>query len=486
MKLKDLVANLYPRLPSQFEEFDVEQISCDSRQVKPQSLFVAVPGITYDGANFIDEAIDKGAIVVAYDHHAAKKINNDQVCALQVSDPKRFLHEIIQRFYDYPSKKVKTIGVTGTNGKTTITYLIESVFKTNDKRCAVIGTINHRIAGNIIPSKNTTPGVVELQQYLFEMDKAKVAYCVMEVSSHALEQERVAGIDFRSAIFTNLTQDHLDYHVYMDNYFYAKAKLFTALSADSYALINTDDHFARKLIGLTKSRVMTYGIKNQADIQARDIHLTLRGSTFTVCDQPGRTKIQTRLMGTHNIYNILAAWGVCLSEGISPENIKKGIEAFDSVPGRLERIDCGQDFFVYVDYAHTDDALKNVLTSFKQVSSAKVIVVFGCGGNRDKMKRPKMGEVASQLADYVIVTSDNPRQEDPQAIIGEIIAGFKGNHYAVVLDRKEAIAKAFSLVQKGEIVLIAGKGHEDYQIFKDKTIHFDDREIARECLQCLV
>ena len=486
MKLKDLVANLCPRLPSQFAEIDIEQISCDSRQVKPKSLFVAVPGTTHNGANFIDEAIDKGAIAVAYDHHVAKKINNGHVCALQVSDPKKFLHEIIQRFYDYPSKKVKTIGVTGTNGKTTTTYLIESVFKTSGKKCAVIGTINHRIAGNIIPSKNTTPGVVELQQYLFEMNKANVTYCVMEVSSHALEQERVAGIDFRSAVFTNLTQDHLDYHINMDNYFCAKAKLFTALSPDSQALINADDDFSQKLIGLTKSKIVTYGIKNQADIQAQDINLDLSGSTFTVCDQQGRTKIKTHLMGMHDIYNILAAWGVCLSEGISPKNIKKGIEAFGSVPGRLERIDCGQDFFVYVDYAHTDDALKNVLTSFKQVSQAKVIVVFGCGGNRDKTKRPKMGEVASQIADYAIVTSDNPRQEDPQTIIQEIMAGFKGKNFCVVVDRKEAIAKAFSLAQKGEIVLIAGKGHEDYQIFKDKTIHFDDREVARECLKCLV
>jgi len=486
MKLKDLVANLYPHLPSQFEEVDIQQISCDSRHVKPKSLFVAVPGTRCDGVNFIDEAIDKGAVAVAYDHHVITKINHGHVCALQVSDSKKFLHEIVQHFYDYPSKKMKMIGVTGTNGKTTTTYLIESVFKTSGKKCAVIGTINHRIAGNIIPAKNTTPGVVELQQYLFEMNKANVAYCVMEVSSHALEQDRVAGIDFQSAVFTNLTQDHLDYHANMENYFCAKAKLFTQLPLQSQAIINTDDAYAQRLIRLTKSIVISYGINHPADIQAKDIKLSLSGSTLTIHTQQEQTKIKTSLIGLHNVYNILAAWSLCRADGICPGDIKKGIEASGFVPGRLERIDCGQDFHVYVDYAHTDDALKNVLMSFKQVSPAKVIVVFGCGGDRDKTKRPKMGEVAGQLADYAIVTSDNPRQEDPQTIIGEIMAGFKGNHYAVVSDRKEAIAKAFSLAQKGEIVLIAGKGHEDYQIFKDKTIHFDDREVARECLKCLV
>lgn len=486
MKLKDLLLNVYPALPSQFRETDIRQISCDSRQVKPASLFVAVAGITSDGAHFIDEAIQKGAVAVAYDAHLTRPIDQKRVCALKVSDSKKFLQAVAQRFYDYPSRKIKTIGVTGTNGKTTTTYLIESVFKASGKTCAVIGTVNYRLGDHILPAKNTTPGVVDLQHYLSDMQRQQIDYCVLEVSSHALDQERVAGVDFCTAAFTNLTPDHLDYHLHMENYFKAKAKLFTSLSPASHAVINLDDHFAEEFISLTKAKVLTYGMSQRADIHATDADLSLNGSTFTVHIPEGSTRIKTPLIGRHNVYNILAAWGVCCSEGIGLNDLQKGIELFQCVPGRLEQVDCRQDFFVYVDYAHTEDALKNILTSFKQITPARIILVFGCGGNRDKTKRPKMGEVASRWSDYSILTSDNPRQEDPQAIIDEIIAGFKGNHYAVVLDRREAIEKAFCLARTGDIVLIAGKGHEDYQIFRDKTIHFDDRQVARDCLRCFV
>ena len=487
MKLKELLDQIYPvQIPRRFQEIDVKEMSCDSRTLGPQSLFVAVQGVKGNGEEFIPQAIEKGAVVVVQNGPSNRIFPQDDVCVLTVPDTKKFIIDLAQKFFNYPASRIKTIGITGTNGKTTTAYLIESIFKACQKSCAVIGTVNYRIGDRIMPSKNTTPGLIEMQQYLAEMNKEKIEYCVMEVSSHALHQGRVEAIDFSTAVFTNLTQDHLDYHQDMESYFLAKSKLFVDLPRQSHAVINIDDIYAQRLITLCDAEVSTYGINLPADFQAEHIQLTLDDSRFEIRYPRGHISIRTQQLGMHNVYNILAAFAVGFSQGIDPVDIKKAVEEFWAVPGRLERVNAGQNFHVFVDYAHTDDALQNVLTSFRKVSKARMILVFGCGGNRDKLKRPKMGRVASQYADHVIVTSDNPRDEDPQMISREILAGFSGNHFETILDRQEAIHKALSMAQKGEIVLIAGKGHEDYQIIKDKTIHFDDREVAREYLRCLV
>ena len=459
----------------------IAAISCDSRTTGKDSLFVALKGSKQDGTQFIDEAIKKGARVVASSHPPAEK--HKGVLFLQVDDPHKFLHEVTRRFYGPLSSKVKSIGVTGTNGKTTITYLVESILREAGKTCGVMGTVNYRIGKKVLPSKNTTPSLVENQQFLAGLAQKNIEYCVMEVSSHGLDQGRVDLIDFKTAVFTNLTSDHLDYHRTRDNYFLAKARLFTDLSPRAVSVINIDDPCGAKLVSLTRSRVVKYGILGEADVCAEDIKTSVHKSHFTVRADGQSLKIETKLIGVHNVYNILAAVGVCLNEGVSPETISRGIARLEHVPGRLDRIESPKGFAVFVDYAHTEDALKNVLEALRKIKPKRIITVFGCGGDRDKTKRPKMGRVAGQLSDIVIVTTDNPRSEDPQSIISGIILGFSTDNYQVVADREKAIATAIAMAGAGDIVLIAGKGHEDYQIFKDKTIAFDERAIVKKYLK---
>lgn len=488
--LKDIYAGPFPRgprgSPREESSLRVTAIGCDSRTTGQGSLFVALKGTMQDGTQFIDEAIKKGARVVASSHPPAQK--REDVLFLQVEDPHKFLHEVTRRFYGPLSSRVKSIGITGTNGKTTITYLIESILAEAGKTCGVMGTVNCRIGKKVLPSsgggpKNTTPGLVENQQFLADLAQKNIEYCVMEVSSHGLDQGRVDLIDFKSAVFTNLTSDHLDYHRTRENYFLAKARLFTGLSPKSLSVINIDDPFGVKLVSMTKSRVVKYGVSGEADICAKDIKTNVQESHFTVRANGQSLKIGTKLIGAHNVYNILAAVGVCLDEGIAPEAIIRGVARLERVPGRLERIDGRKGFPVFIDYAHTEDALKNVLGALRKITPKRIITVFGCGGDRDKTKRPKMGRVAGQLSDVVIVTTDNPRSEDPQSIISEIILGFSTDNYQVVADREKAIAKAIEMAGAGDIVLVAGKGHEDYQIFKDKTISFNERKIVEKYLK---
>lgn len=484
MLLRKLLESInHPPLPKFFEKFEVDSICSDSRRVQEGSLFVAVPGAGGHGDQFITDAVSRGAKVIIAAHSAKIPAANTDVLILNVDDPQRVLLKVLLRFYDNPSGKLGAIGITGTNGKTTITYLLESIFQSAGKSCGVVGTVNHRYGKNIFPSLNTTPGIIENQKFLSDMVQAKADYCVMEVSSHALVQGRVDGINFRQAIFTNLTSDHLDYHKDREDYFLAKSRLFTALSKDATAVINMDDEYGRRLVEMTKSRVCTYGIQNMADIRAVDIKLTLRGSQFIVTSGKEKLNVKTSLIGLHNIYNILAAIGVGQAEGIPLAKIRDGIDQLKDVPGRLEQISSGQDFHVFVDYAHTEDALKNVLTSLRQVSGKRIIVVFGCGGDRDKSKRPKMGQVVSDLADEAIITNDNPRSEDPETIAAEIMAGFKGNHFRKILNREDAIRAALTSAKAGDVVLIAGKGHEDYQIFKDKKIPFKEHDVIRKHLK---
>jgi len=497
MTLKDLIQGIYPgELPEDLATREICAITSDSRQVVPHSLFVALSGTLRHGGEFIEEALQKGASVIVTDRRLRPN-THPGVFFLSIADPRTFLKEILIRWYGRPSRNVKTIGITGTNGKTTITYLLESIFAQAGRRLGVIGTVNYRIGPKILPSKNTTPGLVENCLYLSELQRSQVDYCVMEVSSHALSQGRVDLIDFEAGIFTNLTGDHLDYHRDMENYFEAKSRLFTRLSRQSTAVINSDCPFGRRLKKMTPARLITYGLEESADFSAEGIDLQLTHSSFTLTYDGHKQGMRTKLIGRHNIYNILAAAAAAFSQGISLDCVAQGVERLDSVPGRLEAVACGQHFPVFVDYAHTEDALRNVLEALKGVEGAaplirfafakrikttgppQIILVFGCGGNRDQSKRPQMGQVACQLADWVIVTSDNPRQEDPQAIIDQIIQGCPPDRYEVLLDREEAIRKALSLAGPNDIVLIAGKGHETTQIFKDRTIPFDDREVVR-------
>jgi UDP-N-acetylmuramoyl-L-alanyl-D-glutamate--2,6-diaminopimelate ligase len=485
MQLKELLRNVPVKLPEAFLESEVADVFDDSRRVTPGSLFAAVSGPQAKGEDFIPQAVEKGARFVVL----GDKVRGDyearypDVSFIRVPDPRGAFRSIVDVYYGRPSQNVRVLGITGTNGKTTITYFLEAILKAAGQECGVVGTVNCRVAGDILPSKNTTPGFLDNQIFLRGLADRNIRYSVMEVSSHALDQGRVDLIGFRGAVFTNLTGDHLDYHKTMEDYFQAKAKLFSGLAPDAFAVINVDDEYGRRLLQMTKARVITYGIKNPADIKAEVQDLGLKGSRFTVTFPGGKLFLKTDFIGLHNVYNILAACAAGLEEGISPEKVKKGIESLHHVPGRLERVDAGQDFYLFIDYAHTDDGLKNVLESLRAVRHKRLIVVFGCGGDRDRTKRPRMGRVACDLADHVILTSDNPRSEDPDDIIAEIIPGFSKCIYEVVVDREAAIERALAIARPGDIVLLAGKGHETYQILKHTTIDFVERDIVMRILK---
>lgn len=480
MRLKELLKSVEHRIPdSDVGDIEIEGVACDSRAVRRGHLFIAVAGTKLDGHRFVREAIERGAVAVVVEKDVSL---DDGIAKICVKDTRGALAKIADEFYGTPSEKIRCVGITGTNGKTTISYLIDSIISAAGHKAGIIGTINYRIGERVIPSTNTTPGPIELRNFMNEMVRNSIDYAVMEVSSHALDQRRVEGIKFTVAVFTNLSGEHLDYHRTLGEYFNAKAKLFEGLGKDSCALVNLDDEWGRKLLGRSKGKIMTYGVKSDAQFRASEIDLSLNGAKFAVDSPRGRLDISTRLIGLHNIYNIVAsiAAGVCLE--FSLDSIKRGIENLVSVSGRLEPIDCGQPFRLFIDYAHTDDALYNVLCALKPMISKRIIVVFGCGGQRDRAKRPRMGSVASELADFVIVTSDNPRSEEPEAIAKEVVTGIKTKDYQVILDRQEAIKEALSKAKEGDCVLIAGKGHETHQILKNTTVAMDDREIARKIL----
>jgi len=484
MRLAELFKDILPvNIPAEFEGGEIVDVCVDSRQVKPGSLFVALAGPKTHGAKFINEAQARGASVVILDGPFSDREKQPHVFFVPVDNVRQVLPRLLNRFFHEPASKVKVVGITGTNGKTTITYLLESIFKVCGKRSGIVGTIQHRFGDKVVVAKNTTPGICDNYQLLSEMGAEGVDSCFMEVSSHALDQGRVDGIGFSGAIFTNLTGDHLDYHRTMEEYFLAKARLFTGLADEALAVINGDDLYGPRLVEMARSRVVTYGIHSPADFTAENIQMSFQGTRFLVKTPDGEIAITTPMVGQHNIYNILAAVAFCSAQNVPVTKLLEGIRLFAGAPGRLERVDCGQPFYVFVDYAHTEDALKNVLESLRDVSPAKIIVVFGCGGDRDQTKRPKMGRVASQLADFSILTNDNPRSEAPDEILRQIVAGFENNKYQVVPDRRTALEKALSLAKPGDIVLVAGKGHEDYQIFKDEVVEFKERDIIRDLLR---
>jgi UDP-N-acetylmuramyl-tripeptide synthetase len=481
MRLKDILKGIVYNSKDDISCLDIGNVTCDSRMAGKGDLFIAVRGHSLNGAHFINEAAKKGARVIIAEEDF-EPVNG--VSKILVHDTRASLPVIAGNFYGHASKKLKTVGVTGTNGKTTITYILENIINRSGGGTGVIGTINYRLKSRTVPSKNTTPGPIELESMLAEMIEGGLSHAVMEVSSHALDQNRVGGISFDVGIFTNLSGEHLDYHATIENYFRAKVRLFDHLKENGTAILNADDKRVLSLRSSVKSNVITYGVKKEADVKAEDITTSLEGSSLKARTPKGDMAISTRLVGIHNISNILASIAASIALGIDAKSIIDGVAAASSVPGRMERVDAGQPFKVFVDYAHTEDALLNILSLLRKTDANRIITVFGCGGNRDKLKRPLMGRAACRLSDHVVITSDNPRFEEPQAIIKDIEKGVNKEftNYDIVIDRRKAIERALKLASHGDIVVIAGKGHENYQIVKDKVLNFDDRKIAREVM----
>lgn len=466
----------------------VTDIVQDSRQASRGAMFVAMQGAHVDGHSFIPEVIKKGAAVIMTEQAIEPPAGT---AVLKVPALDAALQIVVPAFWDYPGRQLRMIGITGTNGKTTTSYLIHAILREAGHKTGLIGTIQILIGDKKLPVHNTTPNVVDLQRILATMVDEGMEYAVMEVSSHALDQDRVAGCEFDTAVFTNLTQDHLDYHKTMENYRQAKAKLFAGLAAGTKpgktAVVNIDDEAGAFMLEHTTAERITYAIKaEKADLRAVEVRLHASGADFAVQGGFGRIKLQLAITGLFNVYNVLGAVGAALAEEIPLGVIAKALTAFRGVPGRFELIDCGQPFAVVVDYAHTPDGLENILRTAREITPHHIITVFGCGGDRDRTKRPIMGRIAAELSDAVIATSDNPRSEDQTSILAEVMTGVRekiGNKAVdEIPDRRQAIFVAIAMAQPGDTVIIAGKGHEDYQILKDKTIHFDDREVARAAL----
>lgn len=468
------------------DSMEITGLTADSRQVQPGCLFVCLTGYTVDGHSFAAQAVQQGAVAVL-----SERDLDVPATVVKVPDTRRAMAMLADRFYGSPTRELKLIGVTGTNGKTTTTHLIDKILRDRQRVTGLIGTIHMRIGDVTEDVKNTTPDALDLQKSFRRMRDVNTEYAIIEVSSHALEMGRVRGCDVHTAVFTNLTQDHLDYHKTMENYRYAKSLLFSQLG-NSYdpdrlktAVLNADDDASKLYATVTPARVITYGIDQEADVRATDIEITSKGTSFTAQTFAGSVRMNLKLMGKFNVYNALAATAVALAENVPLEAIKNSLESVPGVSGRFEAVDAGQPFAVLVDYSHTPDSLENALATVKEFAKQRIFCIVGCGGDRDRTKRPIMARIATKYADHSVLTSDNPRSEDPQAIIDDMLAGLDGveqERYTAVVDRREAIHFAVSKAQPGDVILIAGKGHETYQIIKDQVLPFDDREVAREAI----
>ncbi len=484
MKLDELIEYLDYKDLINFKNIDITGISYNSKTTKKGDIFICLVGEHTDGHEFAQMAIDNGANALLVE----RKVEDIKIPQVVVSSTRRKIADIADRFYSSPSKGINLLGITGTNGKTTVTHLIQKIFEENEQKCALIGTLGYKLSSNgeYRDAKHTTPQAPELQATLRMIkDVEKIDNVVMEVSSHALEQNRVGGCRFNGAVLTNLTQDHLDYHITMDNYFDAKALLFKGLKEDGFAVINADDAYGERFLSVIPEgvRKFTYGVKNNASVMAKDINFSLNGAEFTLTENGRQHRVNLHMNGMFSVYNVLAAVSASLAMGIDIEVSLKALQNVKGVAGRFEAV--VKKPLVIVDYAHTPDGLENVLKSAREItpSDGKLICLFGCGGDRDATKRPKMGAIAEKLADKIVITSDNPRSEDPQIIITDIIAGLKSVNTENVIvepDRGIAIGLLKTIATNNDVVIIAGKGHEDYQILKDKTIHFDDREEARK------
>jgi UDP-N-acetylmuramoyl-L-alanyl-D-glutamate--2,6-diaminopimelate ligase len=460
-------------------------ITADSREVQPGWAFVAIPGVKVDGHTYIAQALAQGASVLVVDR-PLDLTTRTLACCLRVPDSRHALAHMAAAFFGHPSRQLRLIGVTGTNGKTTSTYLLEAVLLAHGLTPGVIGTVTYRYADHEWPADQTTPAAEDIQRLLRQMVDAGVSDCALEVSSHALAQHRVWGCQFAAALFTNLTQDHLDYHADMAAYFAAKARLFTTYQP-GVAVLNYDDPAGEQLMHETRAPVITYGFSPASDVSVEHLAMDASGIDLTVRMERQPVTVHSQLIGRHNVYNILGVLATVNGLGLGIEQTVQGIERLRTVRGRFERVDRGQPFSVLVDYAHTDDALRNVLQAARGIATGRILVVFGAGGDRDRGKRARMGRVAAQYADLAVITSDNPRTEAPMAIIRAIEGGFRelgrASQYRLIEDRAGAIHEAIGLARAGDVVLIAGKGHETYQIVGDERFSFDDRQIVTQALQ---
>ncbi len=455
-------------------------VVCDSRQAAPGDIFVAVRGVQVDGHDFIQQAIERGAAIVVAERGEWRGAE-----VVRVKNSAAALGELAQAAAGRPSEALKVLGVTGTNGKTTVTYMVRAMLRAAGLGCGLMGTVEYDVgAGRTITANNTTPDAVRLAGMMRQMRANGLQAAVMECSSHGLDQDRTAGIRFTGAAFTNLTGDHLDYHGDRESYLQAKGKLFASLDGESVAVLNGQDEASDYLAQLCRGRVWRFGIDTDTEIAAYVKSMGVRGCAFELRVLGERVRVRSPLIGLHNISNCLAAAGLAQAAGVGLEAMVGAIEGFAGVPGRLEPVECGQGFSVLVDYAHTDDALERVLGALRQLEPRQLIVVFGCGGDRDRSKRPRMGRAAQKWADWVVITNDNPRSERPESIIAEIRAGITPGSKEVkeIPDRAAAIEYAIGQAQEGDVVLIAGKGHEDYQLVGGKRYDFDDRKVAREKL----
>jgi UDP-N-acetylmuramoyl-L-alanyl-D-glutamate--2,6-diaminopimelate ligase len=460
---------------------DAPGLCIDSRLVRPGDCFIAIPGTRFDGRDFIPQALAAGAKYIV----AQIPASCDSVNFITVNDTAAAAALLAQARNGNPASKLTNLAVTGTNGKTTIAFLVRSVLNNADRKCGLIGTVVYDTVDEVSDAPLTTPDCLTIAQAQKRMDDSGARYMIIEASSHALHQNRLAAIDFAAAAFTNLTGDHLDYHQTQSAYLSAKTKLFETLSPDATAVLNSQSLHSAEIAKLTSAKLLWYGIDNTSDITARIESMKIEGTRFNLSYAGQSVEVSTPLLGLYNVSNHLAAAGLCLATGLDLQTIASGLSSLTSVPGRLERVDFDGPFTILIDYAHTDDALKNVLSTLKPLCKGRLIVVFGCGGDRDRTKRPRMAAVAEQLADLVVVTSDNPRTEQPEFIIGEIMTGFEhptADNIFTELEREKAIRYAIEIAQKDDIILIAGKGHENYQIIGEEKIHFSDKEIATDCL----
>jgi UDP-N-acetylmuramoyl-L-alanyl-D-glutamate--2,6-diaminopimelate ligase len=480
MKLRELLAGLDVRSSGDLDT-EILGLAYDSRAVERGYLFIAVRGTVADGKKFIPQAIVKGAAAVVC---SDPPIESLAMPWIQTEDERGVLAGLSANFYGNPTRRLHLVGVTGTNGKTTTTYIVESILKAAGRPSAVFGTIEYRGPGFQFSADRTTPEASDLEKLFKQVVDAGWQYAVMEVSSHAIEMKRVAGLQFDVAVFTNLSRDHLDFHGDMGSYFRVKRKLFEGLNGTMprKMILNMDDPRYEDLRAVAPSRVLSYGMQVAADICPLRYNFGWEGTEASYKTPVGDLEVRTSLMGKPNLFNIGAAIGAALALEVPPDAIARGIQELRCVPGRFEQVSVGQPFRVIVDYAHTDDALEKVLKSAREFTAGRLIVVFGCGGDRDRSKRPAMGEAAARESDYAILTSDNPRSEDPMAIIQEIEEGMKGARHAVFVDRREAIRAALAMAKEGDSVVIAGKGHEPYQTIGQTSYPFDDRAVTRELL----
>lgn len=493
MKLENIIEGLNViQLAGEVERKDIGSIAYDSRNVKKSSLFVAIKGLTTDGHKYALEAISKGANAILIEDDSI--IPNDylihqNVTKILVKDSRKALAQVSSKFYKEPSQKLKILGVTGTNGKTTVTYILKSILEEAGIKVGLIGTIKNYIGTNVLQSDKTTPESLELNQMFYQMVEAGCTHCVMEVSSHSLELDRVHGIEFKGAIFTNLTQEHLDFHPDMESYFKSKKKLFDNLDGDAIAVSNFDNSYGEKILLGSSARKISYGNNSKCNYYFTNESFDFSSTRFKVKSSRRELNIESKLIGIFNIYNITSCAAMCSELGIDDGSIINGIAKVSKVAGRFQIVSGDYPLNVIIDYSHTSDALENCLSSIREVlknqnKRSKVITVFGAGGNRDKTKRPLMGKAVEKYSDKIFITSDNPRNEDPNIIIEDVLSGITDrSNVTIIPDREDAIKEAIENADENDVLLIAGKGHEDYQIIGDKKIHFNDKEIAEKYLR---